>query len=111
MVDVGGQKISKSRLVEETDTPDARMDLVLALSYGSRLELTEAVRTIGPPSEVIDVGSRTVFYYLLEETHSEALSLILVTKAETRVRYDRAIFFFDERDVLVRQSLSPTAIE
>ncbi len=33
-------------LMEATDTPEARMDMILALSYGSRLELTEAVRGI-----------------------------------------------------------------
>ncbi len=33
-------------LIEATDQPGARMDMVLALSYGSRLELTDAMRGI-----------------------------------------------------------------
>jgi len=33
-------------LMEATDTPEARMDMVLALSYGSRLELTDAMRAL-----------------------------------------------------------------
>jgi undecaprenyl diphosphate synthase len=31
-------------LTDVTDTPEAQMDLVLALSYGSRIEITDAVR-------------------------------------------------------------------
>jgi outer membrane protein assembly factor BamE (lipoprotein component of BamABCDE complex) len=71
----------------------------------------DVLEILGPPSEVIDIGSRTVFYYLLEETHSEALSLILITKAETRVRYDRAIFFFLPDGTLEQFSLSPRPLE
>ncbi len=52
-------------LMEATDTPEAQMDMVLALSYGSRLELTDAVRSIAErvkagELEPSDIGEDTV---------------------------------------------------
>lgn len=67
----------------------------------------EVLEVLGPPSQVIELHERTVFYYLLEDSHTWQLTLILYNHSDTRVRYDRAIFFFDAKGVLEEFALSP----
>ena len=55
---------------------------------------------LGPPSQVIDLGGRTVFYYLHERLEGSGLILILYNRNQEDIRYDRAIFFFDPEGVL-----------
>lgn len=61
---------------------------------------------LGPPSQVIALGNRTVFYYLLEGATSEDIVLIWYNKGRETVMYDRAMFVFDEQGVLSEQALS-----
>ncbi len=79
----------------------------------TRGETTEAevLARLGPPSQMIDLGRRTVFYYLLEETTTRALSLIFYSKRESGIRYDRAVFFFSPDGVLEEYALSRESIE
>jgi outer membrane protein assembly factor BamE (lipoprotein component of BamABCDE complex) len=55
---------------------------------------------LGPPSQVISLDEETVLYYLFEKAEGEGVILIVYNSIEIDTRYDRAIFFFDENDVL-----------
>jgi undecaprenyl diphosphate synthase len=76
-------------LMAATDTPDARMDMVLALSYGSRLELTDAVRDIARRVRTGELDPDDI----VEETVSGALycpdlpdpDLLIRTSGELRI--------------------------
>jgi hypothetical protein len=55
----------------------------------------DVLTALGPPSQVITAGNRTVFYYLLEAKRSRGAILIIYNRTVERITYDRAIFFFD----------------
>ncbi len=55
---------------------------------------------LGPPSQVISLGDETVLYYLFEKAKGEGMILIIYNTIKINTRYDRAIFFFDENDVM-----------
>lgn len=85
-VDVNWQKEVTSKLVTGEST---RSD-VLAM--------------LGPPSQVISLEKESVLYYLFEHSEGEGLILILYNRMKIDTRYDRAIFFFDDNDVLAEYS-------
>jgi len=60
----------------------------------------DVLEMLGPPSQVIALEDESVLYYLFEHSKGEGLILILYNRMSIDTRYDRAIFFFDERDVL-----------
>ena len=64
----------------------------------------EVLTELGPPSQVIALGDETVLYYLYERSDGQALILIVFNKLDVDTRYDRAVFFFDENDVLTEYS-------
>jgi hypothetical protein len=72
---------------------------------------SEVMQALGPPSQLIDLGNRTVFYYVLEEISTTDMTLVLFNTSSTEVRYDRAIFFFDSKGVLTEQSVSREAVD
>lgn len=55
---------------------------------------------LGPPSQVIALDGESALYYLFEHSEGEGLILIVYNRMRIDTRYDRAIFFFDEHDVL-----------
>lgn len=55
---------------------------------------------LGPPSQVISMDGESALYYLFEHSDGEGLILIVYNRFRIDTRYDRAIFFFDENDVL-----------
>lgn len=59
---------------------------------------------LGPPSQVISLDGETALYYLYEQSEGEGLILILYNRMRIDTRYDRAIFFFDENDILTEYS-------
>ena len=59
---------------------------------------------LGPPSQIIALQDETVFYYLFEHSHGEGLVLIFYNRVNVDTRYDRAIFFFDDNDVLTESA-------
>ena len=59
---------------------------------------------LGPPSQVISLDDETVLYYLFEHSKGEGLILIVYNRMRIETRYDRAIFFFDENDILTEFS-------
>lgn len=60
----------------------------------------DVMDALGPPSQVISLERETVLYYLFEKAEGEGLILIVYNRMEIDTRYDRAIFFFDENNVL-----------
>jgi hypothetical protein len=61
---------------------------------------SDVLRALGPPSQVVPLNGRTVFYYLLEQVDDTKMILVVYNKIDTRVAYDRAVFFFDANGVL-----------
>lgn len=64
----------------------------------------EVLALLGPPSQVIALDNESVLYYLFEHSEGEGLILIVYNRMRIDTRYDRAIFFFDENDVLTEFS-------
>lgn len=60
----------------------------------------DVLELLGPPSQVIAMEDESVLYYLFEHSTGEGLILILYNRMKIDTRYDRAIFFFDDNDVL-----------
>lgn len=64
----------------------------------------DVLRDLGPPSQIIALEEETVLYYLFEKAEGEGMILILYNTVDINTRYDRAVFFFDESDVLSEYS-------
>lgn len=64
----------------------------------------EVLALLGPPSQVIALDNESVLYYLFERSEGEGLILIVYNRMRVDTRYDRAIFFFDENEVLTEFS-------
>lgn len=60
----------------------------------------DVLSQLGPPSQVIAMDDETALYYLFEHSEGEGLILLVYNRMKIDTRYDRAIFFFDEDDVL-----------
>ena len=60
----------------------------------------EVLDLLGPPSQVIALEDETVLYYLFERGRGEGLLLMLYNSVDITTHYDRAIFFFDDKDHL-----------
>ena len=78
-------------------------------SVADKLERDKSTRgdvltLLGPPSQVIALEEETALYYLFEHSEGDGLILILYNRIKVDTRYDRAIFFFDENDVLTEYS-------
>lgn len=61
---------------------------------------SDVLEKLGPPSQIISLQDETVFYYLFEHAAGNGLILVVYNRFETQTQYDRAVFFFDENDVL-----------
>jgi hypothetical protein len=70
----------------------------------------DVLEALGPPSQIIDLGDQTVYYYIRESFRSDRLLLILYNQTERRTVYDRAVFFFDEAGVLRKLAFSETEL-
>ncbi|MFV0476652.1 MAG: hypothetical protein ACK5ME_02315 [Parahaliea sp.] len=55
---------------------------------------------LGPPSQLISLDGETVLYYLFEHTTGEGLILVFYNRFSNHTRYDRAVFIFNEQNVL-----------
>lgn len=60
----------------------------------------DVLAMLGPPSQVIALDGESALYYLFEHSEGEGLILIVYNRMRIDTRYDRAIFFFNEDDVL-----------
>lgn len=57
----------------------------------------DVLAALGPPSQLINLGQKTVFYYLQEQKQTRSIILILYNQTREKITYDRAIFFFDQQ--------------
>ncbi|HEY1791031.1 MAG TPA: hypothetical protein VGJ73_22975 [Verrucomicrobiae bacterium] len=76
-----------------------RADTVPVFERGKSTE-HDVLSALGPPSQVISAGNRTIFYYLVEQKKSKGLRLLIYNQTVEHFVYDRAIFFFDTRERL-----------
>lgn len=53
----------------------------------------EIIKLFGPPSQIINLDTGSVFYYLLQEKRGKGAFLLIYNFKTERVNYDRAIFF------------------
>jgi outer membrane protein assembly factor BamE (lipoprotein component of BamABCDE complex) len=74
-------------------------DTLSSFSAGSTTR-QDVLTKLGPPSQVISLGDESVLYYLYERAEGEAMILIVYNTFDVDTRYDRAVFFFDENDIL-----------
>ena len=87
------------RGVEVVWQPEAVSTLVAGKSTRK-----DVLNLLGPPSQVIALGDETVLYYLFEHSKGSGLILIVYNRVKVDTQYDRAIFFFDENDVLTESA-------
>lgn len=73
------------------------------LSRGSSTR-ADVLDLLGPPSQVIALQGESAMYYLFERSTGKGLVLVLYNRVTIDTQYDRAIFFFDENDVLTEFS-------
>ena len=66
----------------------------------------DVLAALGPPSQLINLGNRTVYYYLQEQKQVRSVILILYNQTREEITYDRAIFFFDPTGHLTDFSIS-----
>ena len=71
-----------------------RADTVPVFERGKSSE-RDVLSALGPPSQVISAGNRTVFYYLVEQEKARGIRLLIYNQTVEHIIYDRAIFFFD----------------
>lgn len=71
----------------------------------------EIIKLFGPPSQIIDLDSGSVFYYLLQEKRGKGAFLLIYNFKSERVNYDRAIFFFNNDGVLTDYGFSVEEID
>ena len=60
----------------------------------------DVLALLGPPSQLIALDRESVLYYLFEHSEGEGIILILYNRMRIGTRYDRAVFFFDENELL-----------
>lgn len=66
---------------------------------------------LGPPSQIIALDDKTVYYYLSQIRTGEAKVLILWNQSSEQTRYDRAVFFFDSDGLLTEYAIRDEASE
>lgn len=99
IITVGCAQYSDKRGVEVTWQPDAMENMQIG-----KTTRREVLTLFGPPSQVISMGDETVLYYLYEKSAGEGLILIVYNRFDVQTKYDRAVFFFDENDLLTEYS-------
>lgn len=69
----------------------------------------EILARLGPPSQLVALGDRTVFYYLREITKGSTAITFVYNRQRERVSYERAVFFFDVDGVLTEYAFGPVS--
>ena len=54
----------------------------------------EVMAVLGPPTQIINLGVRVVYYYLTENVSGRGYYFLVYNTTSSRTSYDRAIFFF-----------------
>ena len=76
-----------------------------------RTTVDDVLGRLGPPSQIVPLREGSIYYYVLQETSTSTINAIVYESTDTDVVYDRALFHFDAKDVLVRVSMSPNVID
>ena len=95
----GCAQYDNKRGVEVVWQPEAVSSLVEGKSTRK-----DVLKLLGPPSQVISLDGETALYYLFEYSKGNGLILIVYNRVQIDTQYDRAIFFFDENDVLTESA-------
>lgn len=77
--------------------------VISQLTRGSSTR-ADVLKLLGPPSQVIALDGESALYYLFEHARGDGLILVLYNRTRIETTYDRAIFFFDDNDVLTEFS-------
>ena len=72
---------------------------------------SEVLDRLGPPSQLINLDTQVVFYYLARENTGSGQIFIVWNRVNDVNRYDRAIFFFDRSGVLQDVAYSKEQID
>jgi hypothetical protein len=67
---------------------------------------SDVLKRFGPPSQIIALSDQVVFYYMLERSRFWSFFLAVYNRSNEKILFDRAIFFFDEKGVLVEHAYS-----
>ncbi|WP_439102205.1 hypothetical protein [Congregibacter sp.] len=71
----------------------------------------QVMAKLGPPSQLVSLGDETVLYYLNEASRGQGLILLVYNRFDITARYDRAVFIFDENDMLADYSARVTSTD
>jgi outer membrane protein assembly factor BamE (lipoprotein component of BamABCDE complex) len=71
---------------------------------------SQVMQALGPPSQVIALNDKTLFYYLREQSKTKSVILLVYNQTRQEITYDRAIFFFNKDSVLTEFSYSPETV-
>ena len=66
----------------------------------------EVAKQFGPPSQVIALNDQVIFYYLLEQKIGKGAFFIIYNWLDNKTTYDRAIFFFNKKGILIDYAYS-----
>jgi outer membrane protein assembly factor BamE (lipoprotein component of BamABCDE complex) len=66
----------------------------------------DVMAALGPPSQIVNLGDRVVYYYLRENISGSGYYFLIYNNTSSRTTYDRAIFFFDTEGRLQRHAYS-----
>jgi hypothetical protein len=66
----------------------------------------DVMAALGPPSQIVNLDDRVVYYYLHEKVEGKGYFFIFYNKSRQVTRYDRAIFFFDAEGRLLKYAYS-----
>ena len=71
----------------------------------------DVIQALGPPSQIIDLDTGAIFYYLLQYKKGSGIFLLIFNYKKATVSYDRAIFFFDNEGVLTDYGFSVESVD
>ena len=71
-----------------------------------RTTQSDIINLLGPPSQVIALNDQIIFYYMHERGKLNKYFLGIYNWSIEKIRFDRAIFFFDENGILAEHSYS-----
>ncbi len=66
----------------------------------------DVLEKLGPPSQVLGIIDKTLFYYLQERVVGTSYIFLIFNKSEETTTFDRAMFIFDENGILEDYALS-----
>ena len=72
---------------------------------------SEVLELLGPPSQLINLDSQVVFYYLARENKGGGQIFIVWNRVRDENKYDRAIFFFGKDGILQDVAYSKEQID